>query len=162
MFSGSFYWNLPGLNGSCSSAHQPKGTYTETFLFEHLYERGKGTKCISRWFLLQILVHITKPWKTFRNVQPPNYVLQNILQHRFDQGGSGGGGGRRDSDHFERGSRERSVALQVRVVRVGPGRQKSPDCRGLQWEFRPFPLPTLSGICYLSNGFVLTYSMFPD
>ena len=33
----------------------------------------------------KILVHVTKPWKTFRNDQPPNYVLQNILQHRFDQ-----------------------------------------------------------------------------
>lgn len=33
----------------------------------------------------KILVHITKPWKTFRNVQPPNYILQNILQYRFDQ-----------------------------------------------------------------------------
>ena len=33
----------------------------------------------------KILLHVTKPWKTFRNDQPPNYVLQNILQHRFDQ-----------------------------------------------------------------------------
>ena len=34
----------------------------------------------------KILVHITKPWKTFHNdTQPPNYVLQNILQYRFDQ-----------------------------------------------------------------------------
>jgi hypothetical protein len=33
----------------------------------------------------KILLHITKPWKTFRNQQPPNYVLQNILQYRFDQ-----------------------------------------------------------------------------
>lgn len=33
----------------------------------------------------KILTHITKPWKTFRNDQPPNYVLQNILQYRFDQ-----------------------------------------------------------------------------
>lgn len=33
----------------------------------------------------KILLHITKPWKTFRNDQPSNYVLQNILQYRFDQ-----------------------------------------------------------------------------
>jgi hypothetical protein len=33
----------------------------------------------------KILAHITKPWKTFRNEQPPNYVLQNLLQYRFDQ-----------------------------------------------------------------------------
>lgn len=32
----------------------------------------------------KILLHITKPWKTFRNEQPPNYVLQSILQHNFD------------------------------------------------------------------------------
>ena len=57
----------------------------------------------------QILVHITKPWKTFRNVQPPNYILQNILQYRFDQGG------RRDSDVLIYGSRERNIAIQVRV-----------------------------------------------
>ena len=36
-------------------------------------------------FVNKILLHITKPWKTFRNDQPPNYVLQNILQYRFDQ-----------------------------------------------------------------------------
>merc|ERR1711953_1394530 len=33
----------------------------------------------------KILVHITKPWKTFRNEQPSNFVVQNILQYRFDQ-----------------------------------------------------------------------------
>ena len=30
----------------------------------------------------KILAHITKPWKTFRNERPPNYVLQNLLQYR--------------------------------------------------------------------------------
>merc|ERR1719215_188 len=33
----------------------------------------------------KILVHITKPWKTFRDEQPSNFVVQNILQYRFDQ-----------------------------------------------------------------------------
>jgi len=33
----------------------------------------------------KLLVHVGKPWKTFRDEKPPNYVLQNILQHRFDQ-----------------------------------------------------------------------------
>ena len=33
----------------------------------------------------KILLHITKPWKTFRNEQPSNFVVQNILQYRFDQ-----------------------------------------------------------------------------
>jgi hypothetical protein len=26
-----------------------------------------------------------QPWKTFRNDQPSNFVVQNILQYRFDQ-----------------------------------------------------------------------------
>ena len=62
----------------------------------------------------QILVHITKPWKTFRNVQPPNYILQNILQYRFDQGGRSHRQ-RRDSGVLVHGSRERNVAIQVRA-----------------------------------------------
>ena len=33
----------------------------------------------------KLLVHVGKPWKTFRDEKPPNYVLQNILQYRFDQ-----------------------------------------------------------------------------
>ena len=57
-------------------------------------------------------MHITKPWKTFRNVQPPNYILQNILQYRFDQGSYRRQ--RRDSDHLVHGSGERNVAVQVR------------------------------------------------
>ena len=61
----------------------------------------------------QILVHITKPWKTFRNVQPPNYILQNILQYRFDQGGSYGTRERRDSEPLIHGSQERNTAVQV-------------------------------------------------
>ena len=26
-----------------------------------------------------------QPWKTFRNDKPSNFVVQNILQYRFDQ-----------------------------------------------------------------------------
>jgi len=33
----------------------------------------------------KILTHITRPWKTFRNDKPSNFVVQNILQYRFDQ-----------------------------------------------------------------------------
>eukprot|EP00095_Tigriopus_kingsejongensis_P003812 maker-scaffold278_size225338-snap-gene-0.13 protein:Tk03812 transcript:maker-scaffold278_size225338-snap-gene-0.13-mRNA-1 annotation:"gustatory receptor 43a-like" len=33
----------------------------------------------------KVLLHITKPWKTFRNEPPPSHIVQNILQHRFDQ-----------------------------------------------------------------------------
>ena len=33
----------------------------------------------------KLLLHVAKPWKTFRTDQPPNYVLQNLLQYRFDQ-----------------------------------------------------------------------------
>lgn len=33
----------------------------------------------------KILEHITRPWKTFRNDKPSNFVVQNILQYRFDQ-----------------------------------------------------------------------------
>lgn len=43
--------------------------------------------CLCKRYRLlnKILVHITKPWKTFRNEQPSNFVVQNILQYRFDQ-----------------------------------------------------------------------------
>merc|ERR1711936_1459608 len=40
--------------------------------------------------LNKILVHITGPWKTFRNDKPSNFVVQNILQYRFDQIFDGG------------------------------------------------------------------------
>jgi len=40
--------------------------------------------------LNKILVHITRPWKTFRNDKPSNFVVQNILQYRFDQIFDGG------------------------------------------------------------------------
>jgi len=33
----------------------------------------------------KLLLHVSKPWKTFRDNQPPNYMLQNILQYSFDQ-----------------------------------------------------------------------------
>jgi len=33
----------------------------------------------------KILLHITKPWKTFRDEQPSNFVVQNILQYKYDQ-----------------------------------------------------------------------------
>ena len=31
-----------------------------------------------------------QPWKTFRNDKPSNFVVQNILQYRFDQIFDGG------------------------------------------------------------------------
>jgi len=33
----------------------------------------------------KLLLHVSRPWKTFRDNQPPNYMLQNILQYSFDQ-----------------------------------------------------------------------------
>lgn len=33
----------------------------------------------------KILVHITKPWKTFREEKPANMEIRNLLQYRFDQ-----------------------------------------------------------------------------
>ena len=36
-------------------------------------------------YTYKILSPLLQPWKTFRNEQPSNFVVQNILQYRFDQ-----------------------------------------------------------------------------
>ena len=37
------------------------------------------------FLVLTVLYMIFQPWKTFRDEQPSNFVVQNILQYRFDQ-----------------------------------------------------------------------------
>lgn len=55
------------------------------FVLDLQYLHFSMVMCKRYRMINKILVHITKPWTTFRNETPPNHILHNILQHRFDQ-----------------------------------------------------------------------------
>ncbi len=59
--------------------------HTALFVLDLQFLHFSMVLCKRYRLVNKILVHITKPWKTFRNEQPANIEIRNMLQYRFDQ-----------------------------------------------------------------------------
>jgi len=66
----------------------------------------------------KILLHITKPWKTFRDEQPSNFVVQNILQYKYDQIFDP------ENDPEDPEMKKKSVPIEKLIKSVGTDEQK--------------------------------------